>query len=93
MKSLKELTVETGYNRLNKTTETVTTESSNGAGFWNDSLYAEIPDLVNDKFRAWYCDSFYKLGKDRTLGLIKEARQDGKHPARYFSYLIKEALK
>lgn len=86
-------TTETGYNRLNKTTVTVPTEtSSNGLGYWNDSIYAEIPDLVNDRFRAWYCDAFYKLGKNRVLGIIKEAKQEGKNPARYFSYLLKEAL-
>lgn len=86
------LSTETDFNRLNKPTETVSTESSNGAGFWNDSLYSQIPDLVNDRFRSWYCDAFYKLGRERTLAIVKEARADGKHPARYFSYLLKEAI-
>ena len=91
---IKDTIESTDSNSLNKTIATVTTDSnSNGYGYWNDSIYAEIPDLVNDAFRAWYCDAFYKLGKNRTLGFIVEARREGKNPARYFSHLLKTALK
>lgn len=88
----KYLTVETGSSSLNKPIATVTTETSNGFGYWNDSVYAEIPDLVNDQFRSWYCDMFYKIGKERVLTLIKVARTEGKNPARYFSHLLKSEL-
>lgn len=86
----KYLTVETGYSSLKKPIATVTVETSNGLGYWNDSLYADIPDLVNDQFRSWYCDMFYKIGKDRVLTLIRVARTEGKNPARYFSHLLKQ---
>jgi len=55
-----------------------------------DQLYAQLKDLVNDKFKPWYCKQFYNLGRDRTLILAAQARADyTTSPQRLFSYLLK----
>lgn len=53
-----------------------------------DLLYEDLNDLVNDKFKAWYCQVFYKLGRDKVLRLASEARADGKDPVKLFSHLL-----
>lgn len=84
------LSVETGYSSLNKTVVT-NSSTEKDLGYWNDTLFTDLGSLCNPLFRSWYCNVFYKLGKDRVLGIASEARL-GRHPQRYFSYLLKEAL-
>lgn len=54
-----------------------------------ESLYTELNDLVNQRFKAWYCREFHRLGKDKVLCLASIARQDGLDKAKLFSSLLK----
>lgn len=58
-------------------------------------LYEDLHDLVDDKFKAWYCKVFFKLGRDRVMILASQARSDSKakpggDATRLFSYLLKQ---
>lgn len=75
-------TVTTGINKVNTTVNNCTTVDV-------DNLYEELKPLVNDSFKPWYCQKFYKIGVGRTLELASIAKADGKNPARLFSYLLK----
>lgn len=56
-----------------------------------DDLYLQLKDLVNDKFRGWYCKQFFYIGKERVLILAAQARADYRtSPQRLFSYLLKK---
>lgn len=60
----------------------------------NDNLYYQLPDLVNQKFRPWYCKVFYHIGRDEVLKLASIARADAtnSHISRkLFSKLLKES--
>lgn len=48
--------------------------------------------LVNETFRAWYCQAFFRLGKAMILSLAGKALIDGKDKQKYFSYLIKRQM-
>lgn len=57
-----------------------------------DYIYGTMPDLVNDKFRPWYCKQFSRLGRETVLRLAGTARSDSKtNPRGYFSVLLKRA--
>lgn len=56
-----------------------------------DELFVELSDLVNPEFKAWYCKSFYKLGRDHVLVLASKARVDGFDKRKYFSSLLKKS--
>lgn len=55
-----------------------------------DTLYKELGGLVNDKFKAWYCGVFFKLGREKVLNLASQAKVDGKDPIKLFSYLLQK---
>lgn len=55
-----------------------------------DLLYNELSDLVNDKFKAWYCSAFFKLGREKVLNLASVAKADGKDPVKLFSHLLQK---
>jgi len=58
-----------------------------------DLLFDDLKDLVNDKFRAWYCKMFFKLGREKVLVLASQARADAKKDSRrLFSYLLKKSV-
>jgi hypothetical protein len=57
-----------------------------------DELLDAVSDLVNPSFREWYCKAFYKLGPQTVHALAKQSRK-GKNPARYFSFLLRHAMK
>ncbi len=46
--------------------------------------------LVNDKFKAWYCSAFFKLGREKVNVLASQARADGKDPVKLFSHLLQK---
>lgn len=75
--------VSTGINKTNIPTDTNCYD--------NDRLYEQLEDLVNPKFKSWYCGQFYKIGVDSVLVIASQARNDGKDPRRLFSYLLKKA--
>jgi len=76
----------TGFNRV-KTIDNCNTSSSNTR---IDRILAETADLRAPEFKAWHAQQARRLGVDRYLGLAKDARR-GKQPARYFSYLLRNA--
>src|SRR5260221_3673788 len=55
-----------------------------------DQLFDYLSDLVNETFRPWYCKQFYRLGRERTLILASQARNDGRDKRKLFSHLLKE---
>lgn len=64
-------------------TEQLTTE---------DHLFESMPDLVNSQYRAWYCMTFKRLGREQVMKLASLARADAKtNPRGYFSVLLKRA--
>lgn len=81
-------TVTTGVNSVNST---VTTVSHKGENYLKiDALYDSLGDLVNERFKAWYCQQFQALGRDTVLTCAAIARQESKTDKRkYFSYLLK----
>lgn len=86
-------TVPTGLNTVDTTGTADTADSSKQ--YDNDYLYEDMKskNLVNDSFKGWYMKAFYKLGKAEVHRLAALAKADGKQPARYFSYLLKKAVK
>ena len=54
-----------------------------------DLIFESMPDLVNDRMRAWYCGRFHVLGRDRVMKYAAQARADGFDKRRLFSYLLK----
>ncbi len=80
----------TVFNLLNTTDTTDTV----GKDYAVDLLFKDLSDLTNPQFRAWYCSSFYKLGRDIVLRVASTARQEAKSDKRrYFSFLLKQELK
>lgn len=61
--------------------------------FETDVLYADLSDLVNDQFKAWYCRKFFTIGRDRILILASLARADGKDAKKLFSHLLRKEAK
>lgn len=58
-----------------------------------DALYEDLHDLVNDKFKAWYCSSFFKIGREKVQRLASEAKADTNGDAKkLFSHLLREEL-
>lgn len=53
-------------------------------------LYEDLGSLVNDKFKAWYCSVFFKIGRERVMLLASQARADGKDPVKLFSHLLQK---
>jgi membrane-bound lytic murein transglycosylase MltF len=56
-----------------------------------DKVFSAVPDLTNQRFRAWYCKAIYRLGPHHFLELARQARK-GKEPTRLFSALLKSHL-
>lgn len=77
----------TVYNNLKTTVKTIDNYKP------VDDLYDQLPDLVNQQFRAWYCQTFHKLGRDHVLKIASIAKADAKvDKRRYFSSLLKIAV-
>ncbi len=75
----------------NKFSTTDTTVKRRGERYFEaDAIYDQYSDLVNDRFRSWYCQKFYQLGGRRVAELASLARADGKNAQKYFSYLLKK---
>jgi hypothetical protein len=72
-----------------------TTGSKKDASYANtDAIYDEVIDLVNPKFRAWYCELFYRLGKDKVFRMASEARADARVDKRkLFSSMLRDVEK
>lgn len=55
-------------------------------------LYEDMADLVNEKYKGWYCKTFFKLGREKVQRLASEARADATEDKRkLFSSLLKAA--
>jgi len=85
--------VSTGKVNFSLPTDTVDIEPQTNVytQYDNDHLFNQLSDLVNETFRAWYCRQFYRLGTQRVLQMASIARADGKHPAKLFSKMLKDA--
>ena len=55
-----------------------------------DIMFSELRDLVNIKFKPWYCKQFYRLGRKEVEKRASQARHDGFNKQRLFSKLLKE---
>lgn len=75
-------TVTTGINNLNPTVNNCSTKQVN-------LLLEDCSDLLNPKFKSWYAQRFYSLPASKIQQLASQARVDGKHPAKLFSFLLK----
>lgn len=75
------------------TTETIGVSNRGTKYVTIDQLFDYLSDLVNDTFRPWYCRQFYRLGRERTLILASQARNDGRDKRKLFSHLLKETSK
>lgn len=65
-----------------------TTGTTGKKYFEIDLLYDSLKGLVNDTFKAWYCQAFYMLGREKVMQLASAARVDGKDPVKLFAHLI-----
>lgn len=81
---LNRTTVTTVSKNINTTVTTVGTKYKT-----TELLYSDLDDLVNERFKKWYCKKFHQLGKERVLELASVARQDGRNPRTYFAWLLK----
>lgn len=85
------LSTDTDNNRKKININSTGINLSTDSGYWNDYYVDNLfSDLINPKFREWYCREFYRLGKAKVEALAALARK-GNHPQRYFSKLIKNA--
>lgn len=84
--STEQLSTATGLTKLNSTVQLQLNAKE------QDILFSDLSDLTNVIFKAWYCQAFGKLGREKVLRLASEARSDGRNKPRYFSYLIKQEL-
>lgn len=92
----------TDRKKFNPTDSTISTNSINrdeikdgyiNRGFDNDHLYEQYKDLCGDvRFRPFYIQAFYKLGKEKVMSIASTAKADGKNPPAYFGFLIKKEL-
>ena len=57
-----------------------------------DLAVSDYRDLIDPKFKQWFCKSYYKLGGEIIHQLASEAREHGKDPSRLFLYSIKKEL-
>ena len=91
----KKPTVPTGFNEVKPTVPTGTTEKkkmSKEKVMACDVALSEYGDLINPEFRAWYCQAWYELGRNRFHELASQARADGTYPQKLFSHLLKKEL-
>lgn len=56
-----------------------------------DQIINELGQLIPEDFRAWHCSMLKRLGEFKYRELASQARQEGKVPAKYFSWLLKHA--
>ncbi len=51
--------------------------------------YKHLTGGIEDRMSGWYARMIRKLGTEQFIRLAKTAEQEGKNPARYFSWLLK----
>lgn len=47
---------------------------------------------TDDRLSGWYASVIRRIGVDKFVQLAKTAEQEGKNPARYFSWLLKKEI-
>ena len=55
-----------------------------------DQLLADNKDLIDPNYQKWFAARFYYLPFDQIHRAASEARQDGKHSQKLFSFLIRK---
>lgn len=51
--------------------------------------YKHLTGGTNDRLSGWYAGMIRRLGVEQFIRLAKTAEQEGRNPARYFSWLLK----
>lgn len=80
----------------NSTTETTGLKKLDGRKYSDiTAVYDDLLEqgLINEKYKAWYCSSFFKIGRERVMILASQAKADGKDPQKLFSHLISKETK
>lgn len=57
-----------------------------------DLLLKENENLICQEFKGWYAKMIKLIGAERFTILARTAEQEGKNPARYFSWLLKQEV-
>lgn len=57
-----------------------------------DSVLEDYQELLHPEFRAWYALAIKRLGRHQFMQVAAVARQEGRHPQRYFNWLLKRKL-
>lgn len=57
-----------------------------------DLALSDYQDLIQPRFKKWYCKAFYQIGREQFVRIASEARAEGKPPAKLFSYKLKQAM-
>lgn len=61
-----------------------------------DSIIDDFTHLTGgtaNRMSGWYANMIRQLGVDKFIQLAKTAEQEGKYPAKYFSWLLANATK
>lgn len=54
--------------------------------------YSHLTGGTTDRLSGWYASKVRQLGVSKFVQLAKTAEQEGKKPARYFSWLLKNSV-
>lgn len=78
----------------NNSNTAVTAVPSKGGDFnqridYTINEFAHLTGGTTDRMSGWYAGMIRRLGVDKFVQLAKTAEQEGKSPARYFSWLLK----
>lgn len=57
-----------------------------------DQLLEQYQDMRDGQFTAWHAGIIKKLGTSRYCQLASTAKQEGKSPQRYFTWLIQKEI-
>lgn len=69
----------------NKTNKTIAIVPDNKI----DLLLQDYSSLICEQYRAWYCRWIKRNGTEGFVRYAAEAKQEGRNPSRYFSWLLK----
>ena len=84
---------------VNKLTTIVTTEQLLEQSNKNHLAVKQVDLIINDfnhliapHWKSYHCKMIYKIGEQKYRELARTAEQEGKDPARYFSWLLKQEV-
>lgn len=79
-----------GFNKLKPTVKTTVpnTKLSKQQVLVCDLALSDYEDLINPKFKEWYCKMFYQRGEQVFRRFAAEARE-GRNPMKLFSWKLR----